>query len=51
MGLVLVSTGRKRDWVRNLNEKKYEVLFFSPLFFSCHPKRSLWKGKACPNLP
>lgn len=39
MGLVLVSNGRKRDWVRNLNEKKYEVLlFFSPSFSPTIPR-------------
>lgn len=48
--MALVSKGRKRDWVRNLNEKKHEVVLFFFLFFPDHPKRFLWKGKVCPNL-
>lgn len=48
MGLVLVSNGRKRDWVRNLNEKKYEVLlFFLPLFLLLSQEVSV-KGKSLP---
>lgn len=47
-GIGFGSNGRKRDWVGNLNEEKCEVLLFVSLFFLYHPKRFLWKRKACP---
>lgn len=51
MGLLLVFTGRKRDWMRNLNGKNMKC--FPPPrspFSSCHPGRSQCKGKSLAHL-
>ena len=43
VGLLLVFTGRKRDWMRNLNGKNINCLF---CFSSCHPRRSQCKAES-----